>query len=185
MAKPGIKDPMVPRSTRAIRTLFSRPVSGLVGSAVVVRLATPQLEKLLSSAVGVRGPAGQVASLIGASAIGYGVGFGSMAALQKLRRQLISYLLNYKRWIFEQTSTKTKVYISHHHRHHHDRHRRHHHNYRCHHRQRHNHCHRHSIVIVIVIVVIVPLLLMSSSFQFWDDILYLLLLLLWFSHRLT
>lgn len=109
MGKPGVKDPTVSPSTRVFRLLASRPVSGLIGSALGVRLVTPPLEKALISLTGARGPTGHVAALAGAGAIGYGIGFGSLATLQTLRRQLIAYLLTYKRWIFEQSSTKTKV----------------------------------------------------------------------------
>src|SRR6218665_3357596 len=45
---------------------------------------------------GARGSTGHVDALVGASAIGYGVGFGSLATLQALRRQLIAYLLTYE-----------------------------------------------------------------------------------------
>lgn len=109
MAKPGIKDPSVSQFTRAVRLMFRRPVAGVVGSALMVRFAGGHMEKALSSSIGVDGPVGQAVALVGASAIGYGLGFGTMVALKKLRRELIAYLLTYKSWIFEQTSTKTKV----------------------------------------------------------------------------
>lgn len=109
MAKPGIKDPRVSQSTRAVRLLFRRPVAGFLGSALMVRFAGGHVEKALLSTMVVDGPVGQAVAIAGVSAIGYGLGFGTMAALQKLRRELIAYLLTYKSWIFEQTSTKTKV----------------------------------------------------------------------------
>ena len=112
--KPGVKDPTVPATVRTFRFIFNRPVAGAVIAALAVRLASTlhglKVQQMVTRTTGVSGPVGRYVTLIGSALIGIGIGFGSTAILQRLRRMLIERLLMYNGWIFEQTSTRTKLW---------------------------------------------------------------------------
>ena len=104
MSKPySIKDPTVAPLVRAAGIAFSPPTSGLLGAAVGSRAGPLIIDRF------VPGHRGSWLTIIGSSAVGFGVGYSSVSALHWLRLRLIKALLEYRGWMENPTSTATKV----------------------------------------------------------------------------
>lgn len=105
------KDPGPSVTALTFQMLFSRPLAGAIASALSVRWLTPYMS-------GVRLPMSftqnvlsrRWQTLIGSAIVGFGLGYGMMAALHWTRMQAIATLLSYKGWLFNPNGTSTKLW---------------------------------------------------------------------------
>ena len=105
MGGPGIKDPSVGPTFRTIRTLFHGNTVGVLGAAVTAHLS---LRLFRSGRVPL--PADKhIFGALGAAFLGYGIGYGSMSAVQWVRWRMIQMLLEYRDWMYYPKATSTKV----------------------------------------------------------------------------
>jgi len=103
-----------------IRELISTRTVGVACAAISAHFGRPLVVRLITKfglgvneqSVGfaaVDSTAVQTAGLLAAATVGYGLGSGGMWIVHWLRWRLIRRLLQYKGWIFEQSSYRTKV----------------------------------------------------------------------------
>lgn len=91
---------------RALTVALSRPVSGLVGAAVAVRL-TPRVLRALG--LEFESDLSQWAVRIGGGGVGFALGYGYMSVLHWLRWRLLRVLLSYQGWLYHPKATSTTV----------------------------------------------------------------------------
>ena len=104
------KDPGPSLGAMTFQMMFNRPLGGILASALSIRWLSPYTVHAvppISFTQNVLSRKWQ--AVIGSAIVGFGLGYGMMAALHWTRMQAIATLLSYKGWLFSPRDTSTKV----------------------------------------------------------------------------